>query len=239
VTNRALTADDVLRIRRLRAEGKSLPTIAKEYTILRGRVIAPQYIRQITTGQIWRSAGGPITAGATRVALTAPPNAPGVQPVRAGGDARAGNRVFPWYWEGNVQAQVARFLIAEGWAIESAADTASRQRGIDLVATKGDRRLAVEVKGYPETVYARGEKAGLPKPTPPGLQARHWLAHAILTAVTTRNADNQIEIARAFPDLPRYRDLLGEIEYAIDRLELRVFLSDESGRVTELYKLTG
>jgi hypothetical protein len=52
---------------------------------------------------------------------------------------------------------VARFLISAGWTIESAADTASRQRGIDLVATKRGHRLAVEAKGYPGTVYGSGQ----------------------------------------------------------------------------------
>jgi hypothetical protein len=95
----------------------------------------------------------------------------------------AGDPAAPWYWEGNVQASVARFLVAAGWTIESAADTASRQRGIDLLATKEGRRLGVEVKGYPGTVYARGARAGQPKPTAPTTQARHWFAQALLTAV--------------------------------------------------------
>jgi len=67
---------------------------------------------------------------------------------------------LPWYWEGNVQAQVAKFLMSEGWTIVSAANTATRQRGVDLVATNGARRLAIEVKGFPGTVYARGDRAG-------------------------------------------------------------------------------
>jgi len=31
------------------------------------------------------------------------------------------------------------------------------------------RRLLVEVKGWPSTTYASGERAGLPKPTQPTL----------------------------------------------------------------------
>src|SRR5207248_1105760 len=136
-----------------------------------------------------------------------------------------GDPSAPWYWEGNVQATVARFLAAGGWTIESVADTASRQRGIDLVATKGDRRLAVEVKGYPGTVYARGERAGQPKPTAPTTQARHWYAQALLTAVLTGDLDDPAEIALAFPDMPRFRELIGRSEWAIRRLGVRVFLA--------------
>jgi Holliday junction resolvase-like predicted endonuclease len=139
----------------------------------------------------------------------------------------------PWFWEGNVQATVARFLVAEGWTIESAADTASRQRGIDLIARKGARRLAVEVKGYPGTVYARGERAGQPKPTAPTTQARHWFAQALLTAVLTGGSVEQ-EIALAFPDMPRFRELIGRSEWALGCLGIRVLLVDESGRVEEL-----
>ena len=101
-------------------------------------------------------------------------------PLKSSGDPDA-----PWYWEGNVQATVAGFLTSEGWVIESVADTASRQQGVDLIATKQTRRLAIEVKGYPGTVYARGERAGQPKPTAPTTQARHWFAQALLTAVLT------------------------------------------------------
>lgn len=140
----------------------------------------------------------------------------------------------PWYWEGNVQAQVAKFLISQGWTIVSAANTASRQRGVDLVATKGERQLAVEVKGFPGTVYARGDRAGQPKPTAPNLQARHWLAEALLAACMLGGASDPPEIALAFPDVPRYRKLIAKIMYAIDQLGFQVFLSDEAGVVRPL-----
>jgi Holliday junction resolvase-like predicted endonuclease len=142
---------------------------------------------------------------------------------------------LPWYWEGNVQARVAQFLATEGWTIVSAANTATRQRGIDLVATKGAQRLAVEVKGFPGTVYARGDRAGQPKPTPPTLQAKHWLAEALLAALLAGGGNAYSEIAIAFPNMPRYRDLLGKIQYAVDRLGLHVFLVDEDGQVTAFW----
>jgi len=147
----------------------------------------------------------------------------------------AGDAAAPWYWEGYVQAGVARFLVAAGWTIESAADTASRQRGIDLVATKGGRRLAVEVKGYPGTVYARGERAGQPKPTAPTTQARHWFAQALLTAVLVGGSEDGAKAALAFPDMPRFRDLIARSEWALRRLGVRVFLVSEGGDVEELF----
>jgi hypothetical protein len=147
---------------------------------------------------------------------------------------RAVDPTAPWYWEGNVQATVARFLVSEGWVIESVADTASRQQGIDLMATNGARRLAVEVKGYPGTVYARGERAGQPKPTAPATQARHWFAQALLTAVLVGDSEEYAEVAVAFPDMPRFRDLIKRSEWALRRLGVRVFVVGEGGEVEEL-----
>ena len=146
-----------------------------------------------------------------------------------------GDDDLPWYWEGNVQASVARVLVAAGWTIESAADTASRQRGIDLVARKGGRRLAVEVKGYPGTVYARGERAGQPKPTAPTTQARHWFAQALLTAVLVGGSEDRVDVAVAFPNMPRFRELIARSDWALRRLGVRVFLVSEGGEVEELF----
>src|SRR5262245_34300836 len=39
----------------------------------------------------------------------------------------------PWFWEGNVQEAIVRYLVAQGYAIHSAADTATRQRGVDII----------------------------------------------------------------------------------------------------------
>jgi hypothetical protein len=149
-------------------------------------------------------------------------------------ESLGGSAASPWFWEGNVQARVAEFLIAEGWTIVSAANTLARQRGIDLVAAKGVRRLAIEVKGFPGTVYARGERAGQPKPTPPTLQARHWLAKALLAALLVGGSGNQSEVAIALPDMPRYRDLVSRIGYAVDQLRLRVLVVAADGTVTLL-----
>jgi len=112
--------------------------------------------------------------------------------------------VSDWFWEGNVQRAVVGHLVDEGWTIESETDTASRARGIDIVATNNQRRLAVEVKGFPATTYARGPKAGQTKPTPPTLQARHWLAEALLTTLLTRTRHADHEIAIALPGVPRF-----------------------------------
>src|SRR5262245_933337 len=107
-----------------------------------------------------------------------------------------------WFWEGSVQASIARYLVESGWVVESSADTASKARGIDLVAIKGDRRLAVEVKGYPSTSYADPRRAAEKKKTNPTVQAAHWLAQAIFKAMRMRSALPDAEIAIGLPAFP-------------------------------------
>lgn len=54
--------------------------------------------------------------------------------------------------------------MSTGWEVREAADTESKAPGIDLLATKDGRWLAVEVKGYPSTTDDHGPKRGQPKP---------------------------------------------------------------------------
>lgn len=139
-----------------------------------------------------------------------------------------------WFWEGAVQDAVVTALTAEGWRVERAMDTASRERGIDILATKDNRTLAVEVKGYPTTTYQRGPKQGLPKPTAPTNQARQWFSHALLAAVLTPSSHPGVEVALAFPDMPRFRGLLDRSAWALRRLGTGVYLVREGGGVERL-----
>ncbi len=65
-----------------------------------------------------------------------------------------------WWWEGNVQAAVGRHLAADGWSIRRVADTASRERGVDIEANRDSGQLLVQVKGYPSATYVLGPKEG-------------------------------------------------------------------------------
>ena len=136
-----------------------------------------------------------------------------------------------WFWEGHVQRRVEEHFRVEGWAVLSAADTAARETGIDLVLERAGERLNVEVKGWPSTTYRRGEKAGQPKPTAPTLQARHWYAGAFLTAALLRDADGDARVALAFPDFPRYRKLLRSTARSLAALRVEALLVPEDGPV--------
>jgi hypothetical protein len=136
-----------------------------------------------------------------------------------------------WYWEGNIQKKLADQLVADGWTIVRQADAAVHEHGMDLLVRKGSRELAVEVKGYPSTVYERGPKRGLSKPTRPTTQARHWFGQAVMSAIWCRHGNPTYELAIAFPDKGRVRGLVSRSEWALDRLGIGVYLIDERGHV--------
>ena len=154
-------------------------------------------------------------------------------PIPAPADRQPGRQSLAerdWAWEGNVQASVLSHLARRGWSIISVADTARREPGIGVVAEKDGRRLLLEVKGWPGTTYARGVRAGQPKPTQPTLQATHWFADG-MTTLLRRGASPDAALALVLPDKPRYRTLLTQAGWAIERLEITIYLVTEDGSV--------
>ena len=108
-----------------------------------------------------------------------------------------------WFWEGNVQAQIVKHLAEQGYQIQSVADTASRERGKDIVARRDGKELWVSVKGYPK---------GTPR-TNPSLQAGHWFKQAIFDILLYRGEDPSLLLAVGLPDYPRYRALAAKIDW--------------------------
>jgi hypothetical protein len=74
--------------------------------------------------------------------------------------------------EAKVQSFVVSYLVSQGWQIQRVADTASREQGIDILAARDGRTLAVEMKGFPGTAYADPRRSGETKTTTPAAQAR-------------------------------------------------------------------
>ncbi len=136
-----------------------------------------------------------------------------------------------WHWEGRVQDAFAAHLRDEGWSIARMADTASRERGIDIVAEREGRRMLVEVKGFPSRFYVRGPRTGQTKRTSPNLQARHWLAHGFHASAVARSRNPEADVVLVLPDVPRYQDLLSGISLALQRLEIGVYLVGSDGGV--------
>ncbi len=135
-----------------------------------------------------------------------------------------------WAWEGNVQSRMATHLAGTGWSTIRVADTALRERGVDIIAERDGQRLLLEVKGWPSSTYARGERAGQPKPTQPTTQAGVWFAEG-LTTLIRRGIEPRSQLAMALPDMPRYRNLLAEAAWALDRLNITVYLVTADGTV--------
>ena len=139
----------------------------------------------------------------------------------------------PWFWEGHVQAVLAEALAHDGWTVQAAADTESKEPGIDLLATRDDRWLAIEVKGYPSTTYEHGEKRGQPKPTQPTNQARQWFSHALLSAMLLRSKRPDAEIALCFPSFGTYERLIQRTRQSLSNLGVGVYLVQEGGAIKE------
>lgn len=137
----------------------------------------------------------------------------------------------PWSWEGIVVRAVTSFLTARGWSIEAIANTETGEPGADIKATKSERVLIVEVKGYPSKTYERGPRKGQPKRTNPATQARHWFAEALLTALLRQAANRQHHVAIAFPEFAVYTKLLTRVTESLKLLGLIVLLVQESGTV--------
>jgi hypothetical protein len=113
-----------------------------------------------------------------------------------------------WPWEGAVQQSFVAALDLAGWTVTSAADTAVKARGVDVLAEKGERRLGAEVKGWPGTTYADSRRAGERKPTQPSTQAGHWFAQALMKAMMLLDSHQGHESLVVVPDgHPRYHDL--------------------------------
>lgn len=136
-----------------------------------------------------------------------------------------------WFWEGNIQAQLARYLQKSGWEIREFADTAARAQGADLFAVRDGQALVIETKGYPSDRYASGPRAGERKPTHPTLQARHWFAGALLSVLLAQVKRPGARVAIGLPDFPRYRSLLVTMKRSLRHMGIGVYLIDRHGEV--------
>lgn len=123
----------------------------------------------------------------------------------------------PWYWEGNVQNKVVEFLDRHGFTIRSAANTASKESGKDIVCTTpSGNELWISVKGYPESSA--------------NTQARHWFSQAIFDLILYRGEDPNAELALAFPDgFVTYTKLLPRVMWLKQTNPFKVYWVSENG----------
>lgn len=134
-----------------------------------------------------------------------------------------------WPWEGSVQAVFVELLVGYGWRIEATADTATKARGVDVLAAKETRRLGAEVKGWPPGGYADPRRAGEIKPTQPSTQAVHWFSQALFKAIMLLDSHPGHESLMVLPDYPRYRDLAARTRTGRDAAGVHVVLLNADG----------
>jgi hypothetical protein len=127
----------------------------------------------------------------------------------------------PWFWEGNVQAAVVRFLEARGYTILCQADAGRRERGKDIEAQTESGLLWVTVKGYPQRALK----------TMPSTQAGHWFKDAFFDLVSWRGERPDVSLAMALPDFPRYRRLAERIRWLQPVLKFAFLWVAENGNV--------
>lgn len=128
----------------------------------------------------------------------------------------------PWYWEGNVQSAVVRFLVSNGFMIRRVADTLSREQGKDVVAVSSlGLELWVSIKGRP---------AGTPR-TSPHLMARHYFADALHDILCWREEDESVALALALPDFVTYRNRADKLARRFIELKASILWVFENGKV--------
>ncbi|MFQ5421863.1 MAG: hypothetical protein ACE5EY_16050, partial [Anaerolineae bacterium] len=131
--------------------------------------------------------------------------------------------IKPWFWEGNVQTSVVRFLEQKNYIIHSAANTASKERGKDIEAEYDGKDLWITVKGYPEGT----------KRTHPSTQAGHWFKQAAFDILQYRGESHEAHLGMALPDFPRYRSLAQKIKWLQPVAKFTYYWVRENGIVIE------
>jgi hypothetical protein len=85
-----------------------------------------------------------------------------------------------WHTEANVQASLVTALATNGWRIQSVANTAAKEHGIDVIASRDDQTVGIEVKGFPSRKL-RGS-------SPRGRKQAHGAEHTGRTLVLPSRA---------------------------------------------------
>lgn len=119
--------------------------------------------------------------------------------------------------ENDVVAAVCVHLEARGWAILSRCDTG--QRGIDVVAQRGDQRLLVEAKGGTSS-KANTARFGKAFNT---AQTSDHVANAVFTAMELASSEPQAIVAVALPNDSPHLRLVDGIEPMLERLGIGAF----------------
>lgn len=106
-----------------------------------------------------------------------------------------------------MQDVFAEYLVQHGWEVTDKADTASKARGVDLLAAKGSRRLGAEVKGWPSTSYSYPRRAAEVKAHSAVQPGEALVLAGTADGTYAARHEPARESLMVLPDYPRYRDL--------------------------------
>lgn len=128
--------------------------------------------------------------------------APAVGPARA---PRPGHVADDeeWHTEANAQAAVVTNLAGRGWRILSVANTATKERGIDVIAVLDGCTAGVEVKGFPSRNYADPSRSSETKRTPPARRpgiGMHKQCSPLCACAARNRSGGASSRSRTFPD---------------------------------------
>jgi len=151
--------------------------------------------------------------------------------VPTGGFEEPAELTAEWHTAANIQGSVVTALAADGWRILSVANTATKGRGIDVIAARDGQTVGIEVKGFPSRGYADPARANEVKRTSPSTQAGHWYSQAVLAAMRLRGKEPTWRSVIALPDFPRYRDLHAETAGSLAAAQIEVWWVDQAGAV--------
>ena len=135
-----------------------------------------------------------------------------------------------WFEETNVARKIRDSLWSNGYEITKFNED-KMEKGHDIEAIKEEKKIIIEVKGYPSDKYVRGPNKGMKKPTNPNLQAKHWFGEALLALLKAKSKTPSCKIAIGLPKFRIYDRLLEEINFVIEKLEIGYVLVDKDGKV--------
>lgn len=118
---------------------------------------------------------------------------------------------------------VCKYLVANGWSIESSCGPT--EKGDDIVATRGDEELRIEAKGE-GSEQPTSSRHGQPFTRN---QVRSHVAVAFYRAAKMRTSSTKAGMA--FPDNEHHREMVADIQDALDDLEIVVFWVNSAGSV--------
>lgn len=188
----------------------------------------------------WRRGigSGPVSAGWPRIGRHSEESSNSDTTISSGVVSRdapgeLGSASYEWHTEANVQAMLVTALAANDWSILTVANTATKEPGVDVIASRDEMTVGIEVKGFPSRAYADPARAQEQKRTSPSTQAGHWYSQAVLAAMRLRGKEPGWRSVIALPDFPRYRILHTETTGSLVAAEIEVWWVDEAGSLRE------